>query len=82
MTGTKKKDIIVLYKVLYIYSPVQFRKKGKDINKALTNCESEINAMIQVYTKQLGLQIWYTNDGAQKIDDLSLKTFKIIIASF
>lgn len=38
--------------------------------------------MILAYTKHLELQIRETNVDISKIDDLSLKTFEIVIASF
>ena len=38
--------------------------------------------MALVYTKQLGLQVWETDIGAQKIDGLLLWPFEIVIAGF
>ena len=38
--------------------------------------------MSPAYVKKLGLHIWKTNVGAQKIDGSALKTFKMVIANF
>ena len=38
--------------------------------------------MSPAYVKKLGLYIWKTNVGAQKIDGSTLKTFGIVIADF
>ena len=38
--------------------------------------------MTPAYAKQLGLQVWKTAVGAQKIDGSSLRTFVMVIAGF
>ena len=38
--------------------------------------------MILAYTKHLSFWIWKTDITAQKIDDLLLKTFKMVIGNF
>ena len=38
--------------------------------------------MTPVYAAGLGLKICSTNVGAQKIDDSTLKTFEMVLASF
>ena len=38
--------------------------------------------MSPAYAKKLGLKIWKTNVGAQKIDGSALKTFGMVIANF
>lgn len=43
---------------------------------------SDVNAMIPVYTNHLGLQMYYTNIGAQKVDSLSLEMFEMVIDCF
>lgn len=82
MTNTRRENIIVLYRMLCIYYLVVFPKRDKKVTKTLINFTREINAMTLAYTKELGLQTQQTMIGAQKIDDSSLKTFKIVIASF
>ncbi len=49
-----------LERISCIWFPVTF----KDQNEALLDSRSEINAMSQVFTFQLGLKIWKTNVGA------------------
>ncbi len=61
-----------------IWYPVTF----KDQTEALLDSEREINVISQVFAHQLGLKIWKTNVGAQKIDDTILKTYKIIVSTF
>ena len=38
--------------------------------------------MTSVYTLKLGLKIYTTNVGAQKINNFILKTFRMVLASF
>ena len=38
--------------------------------------------MSHVFTSQLGLKIWKTNIRAQKIDNNTLKTYKILVSIF
>ena len=38
--------------------------------------------MSSTYSKKLGLKIWKTNIGAQKIDGSALEIFKMVIANF
>lgn len=61
---------------------VKFQKdKFRDL-LTLINLKSEVNAMLPAYTKKLGLEIWKTNVSTQKIDELTLKIFRMVIASF
>ena len=53
-TQEGKKEI--LDQVLCIYYPGQFQKDKETIIQALINADSEVNAMISAYAKQLGLQ--------------------------
>ena len=48
----------------------------------LLDSNSEINAMNPAYIKRLGFKTQKTNVGAQKIDDSTLKTFRMVIAIF
>ena len=75
MTGGDKKIV----RVPYIYYPVRFQEKQV---RALLNSDSKVNAMNPNYLQKLGLKIWKTNIGAQKIDGSALETFEIIIANF
>ena len=38
--------------------------------------------MSQAFAFQLGLKIWETNIRAQKIDSITLKTYKIVVSNF
>lgn len=82
MTGTGRDDVIVLERVPYIYYPVEYRKGSKEVSRALIDSANEINAMTPFYTKQLDLKICQTTVRDQKIDDLSLESFRMIIAGF
>ena len=44
--------------------------------------ESKVNAMSQVFAHKLGLKIWKTNIGVQKIDGTTLKTYRMIVSTF
>lgn len=61
---------------------MQSQKRGKEVIKVISNSSNKINAITLAYTKQLGLQIRQTNVWTQKIDNSSLKTLEIVIASF
>ena len=56
--------------------------KDKKTVQILINSGSEVNIMPLVYAAVLGLKVYPTAVGAQKIDGFSLKTFSIVIASF
>ena len=62
-----------------IQYPVRFQKKQV---KILLNSGSEVNAMNPNFARKLGLKVWKTNVGAQKIDGSVLETFGIVIADF
>lgn len=72
---------ISLQRVPCIWYLVQFQKDQKKI-QALINSGSEVNAMTPIYAAKLGLTIWKTNVGAQKIDGLTLVTYGMVIAGF
>ena len=46
----------------------------KDQAEALLDSKSKVNAIIQAFAYQLGLKIYKTNIGAQKIDGIALET--------
>ena len=48
----------------------------------MLNNDNEVNAINLILAQKLGLQIWKTNVGAQKIDGSALKTFGMVIANF
>ena len=60
---------------------MQFRK-NKKIIKALISSDSKINMITVAYASKLGLKTWETDVKPQKIDSLSFKTFKLVIAAF
>lgn len=50
--------------------------------RAPINSGSKVNVMTSAYTLKLDLRVCQTNVGAQKINDSTLKTFEIVLASF
>ena len=48
----------------------------------MLNSGSKINAISQVFAYQLGLEIWKTNVGAQKIDGTTLEIYKMVVSTF
>ncbi len=62
-----------------IWYPVTFKK---DQIEALLDSRSEVNAMSQAFTQQLGLKIRKTNIGAQKIDGTTLETYGMVDSTF
>ena len=79
VTETSKKGNVALQRVSYIHYPIQFKKKKV---QALIDSGSEINAMTLAYGLKLGLWVYCTNVGAQKIDDSTLETFNMVLVSF
>lgn len=65
--------------ILCIYYSAQF---GKYFIKILIDSASKIITMQPSFMKKLGLCIYKTNMGAQKINDNRLETFKILIILF
>ncbi len=65
--------------VPYIQYPVNCKK---DQIEVLLNSKSEVNAMSQAFTQQLGLKIRKTNVGAQKIDGTTLETYGMVVSTF
>lgn len=54
----------------------------KDETEALLDSESKINAINPAFTFQLGLKIWKSNDGTQKIDGNIPKIYEMVISIF
>ena len=79
--ANKKAQEVILDRVPYIHYPIQFQKE-KEVIMALINSDSKVNTMTPAYTFKLGIQVWKTNVGAQKIDSSLLWTFGIVIAGF
>ena len=50
--------------------------------QTIIDFSSEVNAMTPAYALKLGLKIYPTNVGAQKIDGSILKMFGTVLASF
>lgn len=48
----------------------------------LINSDSEIIAMTLVFEAKLELKLRFTNVNVQKIDDIILETYSIVLASF
>ena len=70
-------------RVSCIYYPVQFKKDAhKTQVQALIDSGSKVNAMAPAYASKLGLKVYPTNVGAQKIDGSTLETFGMVLASF
>lgn len=81
MTGVSKEDEVVLERVFYIYYPLCFQKDTVGV-KALIDSGNEVNTITPTYALKLGLKIRHTNVRAQKIDNFTLKTFEMVLASF
>ena len=64
-----------------VHYPLRFRKETADV-KALIDSGNEINAMTPAHALKLGLQVYHTDVGAQKIDGSTLQTFGMVLANF
>lgn len=70
---------MALDRVLYIYYPVQLRNdKDKEIIWSLINLRSEINTITFAYAAKLDFKIQKAKFDVQKINRLSLKTYKMV----
>ena len=58
---------------------VRFQEKQV---KALLDNGSEVNAINPDFARKLGLKVWNTNIGAQRIDGFALEIFEIVITEF
>ena len=74
MTEKKEK----LERVPCIWYSITF----KDQTKVLLDSESEVNTINQAFAHQLGLTIWKTNIGTQKIDGTTLETYGMVVSTF
>lgn len=79
MTDNSDKKVM-LEKIPCIYYLICFQEDQEQI-KALLNSGNKVNVISLVYIKKLGLKIWKTNVGVQKINGSIFKTFKIVIAN-
>lgn len=80
VTEASFKDILLAC-IFYIYYAMQFPKDDSK-TQALFDSRSEIIIINTAYTRKLGFYIQKTNVSTQKIDESSLRTFEIAIASF
>ncbi len=60
---------------------MRFKKDQAEV-QALINSGSEANAMAPAYAAKLGLKVWPTDVGAQKIDGSTLETFGMVLVNF
>ena len=67
--------------VFYICYPIWF-KKSKIQVQILIDFGSKINTITLEYVLKLDLKVCLTNVKAQKIDNSTFKTFKIVLTSF
>lgn len=65
--------------VLYIWYPITFWKKSV---LAFIDSNSEINIIYSIFAKELGLPIRLTDVRANKINDILLNTYKIVVTVF
>ena len=79
MTETSKEDDVALQRVPYVHYPIWFKKKEVQV---LINSGSEINTMTPTYASRLGLRVYCTDVGVQKIDGSTFQTFGMILANF
>lgn len=85
--ATKKADnkaedeAVSLERVQCIYYSLRFWKNTADI-EGLIDFSSKVNAMIPAFAFHLGLKVWHTNVGTQKIDGSTLKIFRMALARF
>lgn len=82
ITHIKELEVIVLESIPCIYSLVQFQKGNKQVSRASINSDTHVNPMITPDAKQLNLEICQNDVRAEKIEDLFVKMFEIVIAGF
>ena len=81
MIKASKKDVVALDLIYFIFYPILF-KKNKVLFQFLFDFSSEVNTITLGYALKLGLKVFFTNVGVQKIDGFIFKIFKIVLASF
>ena len=79
MTEASQEDVVALDRVPCIRYPIRSKKEW---GPGLIDSDSEVNAMTPGYASKLGLKVRPTDGGAQKIDDSTLETFGMVLASF
>ena len=72
---------MLLLWIRYLVFAIQFSLKKSEV-QALINFGSKVNTMTLGYALKLGLKIHLINVKAQKIDNSTLETFEIVLASF
>ncbi len=75
---TDKKTEEELERIPCIWYLVTFKNQ----TKALLNSRSEVNAINQAFAQYQGLKICKTSVRAQKIDGITLKTYRIVVSTF
>lgn len=78
MLMTKKKIEEKLEQVTCIWYFIIF----KDQIETLLNLQDKVNTMSQVFAYQLSFKTWKTSVWTQKIDNTTLKTYRIVIYIF
>ena len=81
ITKARQEDVVVLDWIFCICYLIKFKKSNVKI-QALINAGIKVNTIIPRYILKLGLKIYSTNIRTWKIEDFTLKTFGIVIASF
>ena len=80
--GEESKDeYLNLARVPCIWYPITFWKKSVSV-LALLNLGSEVNAIYPTLARELGLPIKSTDVRAQKIDNIILNTFEMVVTAF
>ena len=92
MTEDNKETILVSIKELEQVMCIQYSiafpggvtQDGSILNLVLILLDlgSEVNAMHPVFAERLGLVVWATNVGTQKIDGTTFETYGIVVAAF
>ena len=70
-----------LARVLCTRYPITFWKKFVPVS-ALFNSSSEVNTIHPTFAQELGLPIMPTDVGAQKIDNIILNTYEMVVVAF
>ena len=74
---------MLLFWIKFFIFVIQFSlKKNKIQAKALINFGNKKNFITPRYTSKLGLKVYHTNIGAQKIDGSIFEIFEIVLANF
>ena len=68
-----------LARVLCICYPINFKKQSVS---ALLDSGSKVNTVHPAFAKELGLPVRPTNIRAQKIDGITLDTYRMVVAAF